>query len=169
MVKVQSAFDRRCIPPGVAQAFRPAMARLKPCPTTLSRSNTAGILPLFALPDGRITGLGATRNFYHGLLVVCPTNGWTLPGRGIPPAGVAPRSDICGERRGTYLQRDDLVLTRCLAVACLLLALPAVPALAQSRPDLSRAGRRGAACFQWGGGQGHCQASPALILLILCC
>ena len=31
-----AAFDGRCIPPGVAQAFRPARARLKPCPTTLS-------------------------------------------------------------------------------------------------------------------------------------
>ena len=31
-----AAFDRRCIPPGVAQVFRPAMARLQPCPTTLS-------------------------------------------------------------------------------------------------------------------------------------
>ena len=31
-----AAFDRRCIPPGVAQAFRSAMARLKPRPTTLS-------------------------------------------------------------------------------------------------------------------------------------
>ena len=47
-----AAVARRCIPPGYV----------------VHRSNTAGILPLFALPDGRITGLGATLDFYHGLL-----------------------------------------------------------------------------------------------------
>ena len=47
-----AAFDRRCIPPrGVAP-----------------RSNMPTILPRRALPRGRLTGLGATRDFYHGLL-----------------------------------------------------------------------------------------------------
>ena len=32
------------------------------------RSNTAGILPRHALSPGRITRLGATRDFHHGLL-----------------------------------------------------------------------------------------------------
>ena len=47
-----AAFDRRCIPPGCVA----------------HRSNTAGILPLPALPGGRIAGLGATLDFHHGLL-----------------------------------------------------------------------------------------------------
>ena len=46
------AFDRRCIPPGYVA----------------SRSNTAGMLPRRALPTGRITALGATADFHHGLL-----------------------------------------------------------------------------------------------------
>ena len=47
-----AAFDRRCIPSdGVAP-----------------RSNTPGILPRLALPGGRLAGLGATRDFHHGLL-----------------------------------------------------------------------------------------------------
>jgi len=49
-----AAVDRRCIPPGCV----------------VHRSNTAGILPLLALPDERITGLGATLDFHHGLLAV---------------------------------------------------------------------------------------------------
>ena len=48
-----AAFDRRCIP----------AAYVAP------RSHTDGIFPRRALPDGRITGLGATRDFHHGLLV----------------------------------------------------------------------------------------------------
>ena len=47
-----AAFDRRCIPPAYVA----------------SRSNTAGIFPRRALPDRRITGLGATLDFHHGLL-----------------------------------------------------------------------------------------------------
>ena len=47
-----AAFDRRCIPPGCVPP----------------RSNTAGILPRRALPTGRITGVGATLDFHHGLL-----------------------------------------------------------------------------------------------------
>ena len=47
-----AAVDRRCIPPG----------------GVAPRSNTAGMLPRHALPIGRITGLGATRDFHHGLL-----------------------------------------------------------------------------------------------------
>ena len=39
----------------------------------------------------------------HGLLVVCLTNGFTLPGRGIPPAGVAPRSNTTGMLPGRAL------------------------------------------------------------------
>ena len=42
------------------------------CPGCVaSRSNTAGMLPHLALPDGRIPTLGATRDFPHGLLVAC--------------------------------------------------------------------------------------------------
>ena len=47
-----AAFERRCIPPG--------------CVTP--RSNTAGILPRRALPDGRIATLGATQDLHDGLL-----------------------------------------------------------------------------------------------------
>ena len=47
-----AAFDRRCIP----------SACVAP------RSNTAAIFPRRALPDERITGLGATLDFHHGLL-----------------------------------------------------------------------------------------------------
>ncbi len=50
------AFDRRCIPPGCVAP----------------RSHTAGIFPRRALSDRRITGLGATRDFHHGLLGGCP-------------------------------------------------------------------------------------------------
>ena len=47
-----AAFGRRGIPPrGVAR-----------------RSNTPGILPPPALRDGFLDGLGATRDFHHGLL-----------------------------------------------------------------------------------------------------
>ena len=49
-----AAFDTRCIP----------------ATCVASRSNTAGILPRRALPDGRITCLGATLDFHHGLLVL---------------------------------------------------------------------------------------------------
>ena len=49
-----AAFDRRCIP----------SACVAP------RSNTAAIFPRRALPDERITGLGATLDFHHGLLAV---------------------------------------------------------------------------------------------------
>ena len=54
-----AAFDRRCIPPGCVA----------------SRSNTTGILPRRALPAGRITALGATRDFHHGLLGIFARNG----------------------------------------------------------------------------------------------
>ena len=47
-----AAFDRRYIPPGCV----------------VHQSSTAGILLLLALPGGRITGLGATLDFHHGLL-----------------------------------------------------------------------------------------------------
>src|SRR5687768_17797427 len=50
-----AAFDRRCIPAG--GVARP--------------SNTLGILGRRALPAGRIAGLGATRDFHHGLLTLC--------------------------------------------------------------------------------------------------
>ena len=47
-----AAFDRRCIPPrGIAR-----------------RSNTPGMLPPRAWQDGRLGGLGATRDFHHGLI-----------------------------------------------------------------------------------------------------
>ena len=52
--KSPAAFDQRCIPPGYV----------------VHRSNTARILPLLALPRGRIAGLGATQDFHHGLLGV---------------------------------------------------------------------------------------------------
>ena len=47
-----AAFDRRCIP---ADCVAP-------------RSNTVSILARRALSSGRIAGLGATRDFHHGLL-----------------------------------------------------------------------------------------------------
>ena len=47
-----AAFDRRCIPAG----------------GVAPPSNTPGILGRRALPAGRIAGLGATRDFHHGLL-----------------------------------------------------------------------------------------------------
>ncbi len=50
--KSPTAFHRRCIPPGCVA----------------HRSHTTGILPLPALPGGRIAGLGATLDFHHGLL-----------------------------------------------------------------------------------------------------
>ena len=49
-----AAFDRRCIPP----------ADVAP------RSNTAGIFSRRVLSGRRITGLGATRDFHHGLLAL---------------------------------------------------------------------------------------------------
>ena len=52
-----AAFDLRCIPAGCVA----------------SRSNTAGIFPRRALPDGRSVGLGATRDFHHGLLATGST------------------------------------------------------------------------------------------------
>ena len=51
-----AAFERRCIPPS--------------CVASLS--NTAGMLPRRAFPDGRIATLGATRDFHHGLLGCSP-------------------------------------------------------------------------------------------------
>ena len=54
-----AAFDRRCIPK------LPALGHF------LQGSNTAGMLPRRALPSGRITGLGATLDFHHGLLGMC--------------------------------------------------------------------------------------------------
>ena len=56
-----AAFDWRCIPRGLRWAFRAA------------GSSTVGMFPLFALPGGRITGLGATLDFHHGLLVFTST------------------------------------------------------------------------------------------------
>ena len=52
VVKVAAAFDRRCIPAA----------------GVVPRSNTTGIFPRLALAAGRITVLGATRDFHHGLL-----------------------------------------------------------------------------------------------------
>ena len=51
-VESPAASDRRCLPPRCVapQSHRPA------------------ILPRRALPGGRLTGLGATRDFHHGLL-----------------------------------------------------------------------------------------------------
>ena len=53
-----AAFDRCCIPQGLRGASDSA------------GSNTAGILPRRALSARRITALGATRDFHHGLLVI---------------------------------------------------------------------------------------------------
>ena len=52
VVKVATAFDRRYVPSA----------------GVVPRSNTAGMLPRHALSAGRIAGLGATWDFYHGLL-----------------------------------------------------------------------------------------------------
>src|ERR1700730_6620216 len=49
-----TAFGQRCIPPG----------------GVAPPSNTPGILGRRALPAGRIAGLGATRDFHHGLLAL---------------------------------------------------------------------------------------------------
>ena len=51
--KSPAAFDRRCVPPD-------CVAR---------RSNIPDILPPRALPGGRLAGLGASRDFCHGLLL----------------------------------------------------------------------------------------------------
>src|SRR5687767_111890 len=51
-----AAFGRRCIPPGCVAPS----------------SNTPGILGRRALPAGRLTGLGATLAFHHGLLAQGP-------------------------------------------------------------------------------------------------
>ena len=56
------AVDRRCIPPACVAP----------------QSNTAGILPRRALPGGRITGLGATPDFHHGLLDRLLVPAWVL-------------------------------------------------------------------------------------------
>ena len=70
-----AAFDRRCIPPrGVAR-----------------RSNTPGILPPPAWRGERLDGLGATRDFHHGLLIIQPPEPSERPtlalARGGAPAG----------------------------------------------------------------------------------
>ena len=52
-----AAFDRRCIPPGCVAP----------------RSHTAGIFSRRALPAGRLTGLGASLDFHHGLLGARPS------------------------------------------------------------------------------------------------
>ena len=92
--KSPAAFEWRCIPPaGVA-----------------SRSNTAGILPRRALSAGRITILGATRDFHHGLLAE--------PGvQPAPPPPVTPPSRV--PDRGTQQPQlpalpplDPLVVTQ---------------------------------------------------------
>ncbi len=74
-----AAFDRRCIPPGCVAP----------------RSNTAGMLPRRALPDGRITALGATRDFHRGLLEHQSADRRQVgrPIRGRRPAGPAGASE----------------------------------------------------------------------------
>ena len=76
---------------------------------------------LIAVSIFLLTGSGAWALVYGlkpdrraaGILVVCLTNGLTLPGRGIPSAGVAPRSNTRqyveeGQRRGwVWCGRDD--------------------------------------------------------------
>ena len=52
------------------------------------------VLALYRM--GRLRGLPECRLLVPQSLVVCPTNGFTLAGRGIPPAGVAPRSNTAG-------------------------------------------------------------------------
>ena len=58
--KSPAAFEWRCIP------------KLPTLGYSLQGSNTAGILPRRALPDGRIATLGATQDFHHGLLEMRP-------------------------------------------------------------------------------------------------
>ena len=61
-----AAFDRRCIPPrGVAPW-----------------SHKPTILPRRVLPGGRLTGLGATRDFHHGLLMTGWIGGLVVCGLG---------------------------------------------------------------------------------------
>ena len=66
-----AVFDRR--PSTRSGRPEPAEGRCIPNLPALGHflrgSNTAGILPLPALPGGCITGLGATRGFHHGLLI----------------------------------------------------------------------------------------------------
>ena len=74
-----AAFNRRCIPPACV----------------VHRSNTTGILPLLALAGRRSTGLGATRDFHHGLLgMVCFSTGTLEP---------AMSSNVTFDQPGTYL------------------------------------------------------------------
>ena len=64
-MKVSPAFDRRCIPSPPQRGCRvgdPGAGCVAPS------SNTPGILGRRALPAGRLTGLGARRDFHHGLL-----------------------------------------------------------------------------------------------------
>ena len=58
------AASRRCRGAGLQACEGTAKA----VPHNAPRSNTAGISPRHALPGGRITGLGATLDFHHGLL-----------------------------------------------------------------------------------------------------
>ena len=53
-----AAFDRRCIPPGAALGI------------VHDGSNTPGILPPHAWRGARLGGLGARRDFHHGLLTL---------------------------------------------------------------------------------------------------
>ncbi len=98
-----AAFDRRCIPSdGVA-----------------SRSHTAGILPRRALSDGRMAGLGATRDFHHGLAVklrLTPTRKTerSLTAGNFSQSPATRGLDISGRRRKTCLNCHDVTLRRCL-------------------------------------------------------
>ena len=95
-----AAFDRRCIPPGYVA----------------SRSHTAGIFPRRALPIGRITGLGATLDFHHGLLAVRKKDLWPIDEwhsrRRLPPrlkrrtfGGLITKTYVI-TRRAIYGRRD---------------------------------------------------------------
>ena len=76
-----AAFDGRCI-------SRAALGFCSQGP------NTAGMLPLPALPGERITGLGATQDFHHGLLAITGASIVSRPGaervRGTIGANITP-------------------------------------------------------------------------------
>ena len=94
-----AAFDRRCIPPGYVA----------------SRSNTAGMLPRRALPDGRITGLGATPDFHHGLLAqVLVTHAHPDHADGCGP--VAERWPDAVFKKMPWPERDRLQAVECVPI-----------------------------------------------------
>ena len=83
------------------QLGEPALNEVQPGP--VGRGEVDVEPRSFSEPRSDERGLSQMQLGLHGLLVVCLTNGFTLPGRGIPPAGVAPRSNTTGMLPGRAL------------------------------------------------------------------